>query len=83
MSQEKQARPWDIFRKNAQTVTKEITQKRLSICAVCPEYVRLTAQCKKCGCFMKAKAASPDSSCPIGKWNRVVVSYKEEGEVDE
>lgn len=83
MSKETTARPWDIFRKNARKVTLEITEKRLSICAVCPEYVRLTAQCKKCGCLMKAKAKSPDASCPLGKWNRVIVSYKEEGEVNE
>ena len=27
-----------------------------------------TAQCKKCGCFMKLKVVIPNQKCPIGKW---------------
>ena len=75
---EKEVRPWDIFNKNVMKVTDEIAQKRLSICAACPHFIKLTAQCKKCGCFMKGKAKLSSSSCPIGKWGRVSVSYKEE-----
>lgn len=83
MSEEITIRPWDIFRKNVDKISNEMLQKRLSICAVCPEYIRLTSQCKACGCFMKGKASIADASCPKGKWGRLVVSYKEEGEVND
>jgi hypothetical protein len=40
--------------------------------------IKLTSQCKKCGCFMEAKTKLPNAECPIGKWDKVSVSYKKE-----
>ena len=34
---------------------QHIQQNRLRICEQCDFYIKLTQQCKKCGCFMKIK----------------------------
>lgn len=82
VSENKKARPWDIFNKNIEKVPSEVKQKRLEICKSCPELIKLTTQCKKCGCFMDAKTTLPHASCPLGKWdiykiNENEVSYKD------
>jgi hypothetical protein len=76
----KKARPWDIFNKNLKKVEEELSNKRLAICSSCPEYVRLTHQCKKCGCIMNLKTKLPHAECPIGKWGSVKIQYKKETE---
>lgn len=50
------------------TVTEENRNKRFEICKACPEFMELTSQCKKCGCFMKVKTALESAKCPMGKW---------------
>jgi hypothetical protein len=47
----------------------EIKQKRLDICKSCEEFIKLTAQCDVCGCFMKVKTMIKSAKCPKGKWN--------------
>jgi len=74
----KKARPWDLFNKNIEKVSIDIANKRFEICKACPELIKLTSQCKKCGCFMEAKTKLPHAECPIGKWDKVVISLKEE-----
>ena len=61
-------RPWDIINPNAEKVSDEIESTRFSICSDCPELVKLTSQCKQCGCFMKMKVKLKQATCPIGKW---------------
>ena len=61
--------------------TKAEAERRLKICESCP--VRSGRVCSKmkegnnvitnqltvgCGCNLRAKAASPASKCPLGKW---------------
>ncbi len=53
---------------------EELINNRLEICTVCeynstPNEITNVSYCKSCGCGLKAKAASPDSSCPKGYWN--------------
>lgn len=60
-------RPTDLLSSNSYT-TEEIAIKRFSICADCPELIKLTSQCKKCGCFMKLKTKLKHAACPIGQW---------------
>jgi hypothetical protein len=79
---QKKARPWDLFNKNIERVPSDIKSQRLNMCKACPELIKLTTQCKKCGCFMDAKTELPHAECPLGKWGRVnidpnSVSYKE------
>jgi hypothetical protein len=61
-------RPWDIVNPNVDRASTEVAEERFSICQACPELIKLTSQCKKCGCFMKAKTGLLAASCPIGKW---------------
>ena len=59
--------PADLLNKNNYT-SKEIAQKRMDICHSCEFLLKLTNQCKKCGCFMNAKTKLKKATCPIGKW---------------
>ena len=61
-------RPWDVVNPNTDWVSEEESNKRLEICKSCPEFIKLTLQCKKCGCFMYAKTKLEKATCPIGKW---------------
>lgn len=61
-------RPWDIINPKTEWVNEEKEKKRFEICKGCPELIKLTTQCKKCGCFMKVKTKLEAATCPIGKW---------------
>jgi len=47
---------------------KDRVEKRLTVCKECPFFFKPTKQCSKCGCFLPAKTAIANSSCPINKW---------------
>jgi len=61
-------RPWDMLNPNVEKVSEEVEEKRFSICEECPELIKITKQCKQCGCFMKMKVKLKEAKCPIGKW---------------
>jgi len=61
-------RPWDLLNPNTEYVMEENQQKRFDICKACPEFIKLTTQCRKCGCVMKFKTKLELATCPIGKW---------------
>jgi hypothetical protein len=63
-----ETRPWDLLNPKTAYVTDTVQEERLTICRVCPEFLALTTQCKKCGCIMKIKTKLELASCPIGKW---------------
>lgn len=63
--------PWDLINPKIEKLNKEDTDKRLEICLSCDRLIKLTRQCKECGCFMDMKARLPHASCPIGKWGEV------------
>ena len=60
--------PMDLINPNSEWATEEVSSERYSICKACPELIKLTKQCKKCGCFMAAKTRLQQATCPIGKW---------------
>jgi hypothetical protein len=60
--------PLDMLNPMTRHIDLEIADKRMSICSSCPEIIKLTSQCKKCGCFMPAKTKLEAAKCPIGKW---------------
>ena len=60
--------PLDMLNPNTKRSTEELASSRMAICKACPELIKLTSQCKKCGCFMKAKTKLEKAVCPIGKW---------------
>lgn len=52
-------------------VDEDIRNHRLEICTGCEHLFQATHQCKKCGCFVKAKTWLPSQVCPVGKWPAV------------
>jgi hypothetical protein len=63
-----ETRPWDLLDPSVERVTENVAEERYSICLGCPELLKLTKQCKKCGCFMAIKSKMKVASCPLGKW---------------
>ena len=63
-----ETRPWDLLDPSVEKTTDEEASRRFDICKSCPELIKLTNQCKKCGCFMHLKTKLEKASCPIGKW---------------
>jgi hypothetical protein len=63
-----ETRPWDLINPESEYTDNETAEKRFSICQSCPELLKLTKQCKKCGCFMAVKTKLLKAECPIGKW---------------
>ena len=61
-------RPWHMVMPGNKKVSVELATKRMSLCSSCPELIKLTSTCKKCGCFMKLKTRLEGAECPIGKW---------------
>lgn len=47
---------------------EDVRETRMSICESCEFLFTPTMQCKKCGCFVKAKTAVAMFSCPLNKW---------------
>jgi radical SAM superfamily enzyme len=45
---------------------EKLADARLNICFECPNRKEYT--CGLCGCFLKAKVRSIQSTCPIDKW---------------
>lgn len=66
-----ETRPWDLLSNNpVNFVNDEIADKRLAFCSECPYLLKISYQCKLCGCFMKAKAKLAHAECPIQKWGK-------------
>jgi hypothetical protein len=61
-------KPWDVVNPNTEWAEKSLSNERYNICITCPELIKLTRQCKKCGCFMAVKTKLKNAKCPIGKW---------------
>jgi hypothetical protein len=60
--------PMDMINPETEWVDEGLFNERFSICKACPELIKLTKQCKKCGCFMAVKSKMKLASCPLGKW---------------
>lgn len=60
------------------TKQAKVSKKRMEICSECEFYGKMLMNCKKCGCFLKAKTMFLYEECPIGKWNREPDGSKED-----
>ena len=60
--------PLDLLNPMTKRSSEELEKSRIDICQACPELIKLTTQCKKCGCIMSAKVKLEAAKCPIGKW---------------
>ena len=61
-------KPWDLLNPNKERSSEDLAKNRLDICRSCEHFIKLSNQCKKCGCFMNLKSKLKDATCPIGKW---------------
>lgn len=61
-------RPWDFLNPSTEYTSPEKAAERLDICRSCPELIKKTEQCKKCGCLMNLKTRLNNAQCPLGKW---------------
>ena len=62
-----QSRPWDIAN-HENYADEKIAVERMVICESCPRLIKITKQCKECGCFMSIKTRLEKATCPLGKW---------------
>ena len=46
----------------------KVSTERHKICVECENYIKITDQCKECGCFLKWKTKIYKTECPIRKW---------------
>jgi hypothetical protein len=61
-------RPWDLLNPKTEYVDEEASDARMTICNGCPKLIKLTKQCKECGCIMSVKTKLKLASCPLEKW---------------
>jgi len=64
----KNVKPWDILKKDTEYASEEVANFRYNTCLSCPELIKLTKQCKQCGCFMTIKTKLQAATCPLEKW---------------
>jgi hypothetical protein len=62
------AKPWHLMDPQYGRVSEVTLQERLDLCRACPQLIKLTQQCKQCGCHMPSKAKLPHAICPLNKW---------------
>lgn len=62
----KNVKPWDLLNNNKVRSSKELKEKRLSICSQCPRLK--SGVCMECGCIMKLKTSLLEAYCPLEKW---------------
>lgn len=62
-----ETRPWDMLDKE-NFVDIKTSDDRFALCKGCPDFIKLTTQCKKCGCIMAAKTKLKGAECPAGYW---------------
>jgi hypothetical protein len=60
--------PLDLLNPMTKPADKELAKLRLETCLSCPELIKTTKQCKKCGCLMTVKTKLEAAKCPMGKW---------------
>ena len=55
---------------NTDNAPIHFAMERWNICMSCDRLLKVTRQCKECGCFMKVKVRLKNSTCPLGKWGQ-------------
>ena len=61
-------RPWDVLKPSTEWVDEGTATARMEICNECPKLIKLTKQCKECGCIMSVKTKLKFAACPLEKW---------------
>ena len=63
-----ETRPWHMLDSSTQKASAEEAGRRYDICLSCDRLIKLTKQCKECGCIMVAKTKLENATCPLNKW---------------
>ena len=68
------------YKNLAFNVKYEFTDERIRICHNCKEsfFTNKKLFCRKCGCFLPAKARVPEETCPLGRWPSADAEVDEE-----
>jgi hypothetical protein len=61
-------RPWDLLNPDVPRAELEVSSARFEVCLECPELIKVTKQCKQCGCVMSGKVKLLEATCPLNKW---------------
>ena len=77
VSEERPARPWDVFNKTKRDTPPHVAEARMEICRSCEEFLKPIQLCNVCKCFMPAKTILSNASCPIHKWRQISFSITE------
>ena len=48
---------------------KGLKEKRMDVCHQCEWFDPQQQRCKKCGCYLVAKASVIGAKCPLGLWD--------------
>jgi len=59
---------FDLLNPTTENASNELAEKRLNTCLDCDRLIKVTKQCKECGCFMALKVKLQEAVCPLGKW---------------
>lgn len=51
------------------TVSQQVRKDRIAICQSCVFFLKKVDTCKRCGCYIPAKAMFAATECPEGKWS--------------
>lgn len=60
--------PLTYFDQDVKIASYQKQKERYQICSTCPEFIKISKQCKKSGAFMDLKIKDLSSECPIKKW---------------
>ena len=60
--------PVDFLNPDTDYADQKTSDERYQTCLDCEELVPVTHQCRKCGCFMRAKTKLLHAVCPLAKW---------------
>ena len=60
--------PLDLLNPHTKRVEADVAEQRFDTCKGCPSFIKISGQCKECGCFMSAKTKFEIAKCPLGKW---------------
>lgn len=77
MSEDRPARPWDIFKAQNRITPQYVIDARMEICRACPEFLKPIQTCNVCKCVMPVKTTLNNAGCPIHKWEAITFSISE------
>lgn len=63
-----ETRPWDVVNPDQPKASKEEAGRRMTICNSCDRFIKITTQCRECGCIMRLKTTLEKATCPLQKW---------------